>query len=65
MAPTATFIVYQDRKSEWRWQLKSSNNVDVLADSGEGYVSESYCRERIAWLKANAHAFPVVPGTLS
>jgi uncharacterized protein YegP (UPF0339 family) len=59
------FIVYQDRVGEWRWQLKSGNNVDVLADSGEGYKSEKYCYEILNWIRANAHTFPVVAGTLS
>jgi uncharacterized protein YegP (UPF0339 family) len=65
MAPTATFIVYQDKVGKWRWQLKSSNGTDILGDSGQGYATESYCRHMIDWIKANAHSFAVVPGSLS
>lgn len=35
----ATFVVYQDRSSGWRWQLKAANGK-VIADSGEAYASE-------------------------
>ena len=30
------FIVYQDKKHEWRWKLVAGNNK-VIADSAEGY----------------------------
>ncbi len=34
------FELYQDGKSEWRWRLIADNNVDVVADSGEGYKAK-------------------------
>jgi uncharacterized protein YegP (UPF0339 family) len=30
------FIVYQDKKHEWRWKLTAGNNK-TIADSAEGY----------------------------
>lgn len=35
----AAFTVYEDRAKAWRWQLKADNGK-IIADSGEGYVSE-------------------------
>lgn len=35
----ATFTIYQDKSSNWRWQLKADNGK-IMADSGESYVSE-------------------------
>lgn len=57
----AKFVVYEDRASQWRWRLISDNNVDILADSGEGYTSEDYCRKILNWIRANAAAIPVEP----
>jgi len=38
------FHVYQDLKGEWRWRLVADNGR-IMADSAEGYVSESnVCR---------------------
>jgi uncharacterized protein YegP (UPF0339 family) len=31
------FELYQDRKKEWRWRLLNSQNLKIIADSGEGY----------------------------
>lgn len=33
--------VYRDDAGELRWRYKSANNVDILADSGEGYRNQS------------------------
>ena len=30
------FVVYKDKKNEWRWTLKARNGK-VVADGGEGY----------------------------
>ncbi|WP_255170361.1 YegP family protein [Natrononativus amylolyticus] len=35
---TARFEVYRDRAEEWRWRLVHWNG-NIVADSGEGYVS--------------------------
>jgi uncharacterized protein YegP (UPF0339 family) len=36
----ARFDRYQDQAGEWRWSLIAANG-EIIADSGEGYVSES------------------------
>jgi uncharacterized protein YegP (UPF0339 family) len=33
---TPKFIIYRDKKSEYRWQLRASNGR-IIAESGEGY----------------------------
>ena len=38
---TMKFELYQDARQEWRWRLIADNNVDVVADSGEGYKAKS------------------------
>lgn len=35
------FELYQDAHQEWRWRLIASNNVNVIADSGEGYKARA------------------------
>ena len=35
------FELYQDPKREWRWRLIASNNKDIVADSGEGYMAKA------------------------
>jgi uncharacterized protein YegP (UPF0339 family) len=36
--------VYQDSLGEWRWRARARNG-EVIADSGEGYVSRSHAVE--------------------
>jgi uncharacterized protein YegP (UPF0339 family) len=50
-----TYYYYKDAKGEWRWRLKASNGR-ILADSGEGYKSESECLEDITRVKGSAGA---------
>ena len=33
--------VYQDAVGDWRWRAKAGNG-EIVADSGEGYVSRSH-----------------------
>lgn len=37
-----TFILYKDRKKEWRWKLVSRNNRKI-ANAGEGYKNKKHC----------------------
>lgn len=39
MPATADFEVYRDGAGEWRWRLVAPNG-NVVATSGEGYVSK-------------------------
>lgn len=47
------FEVYQDKKKEWRWRLRASNNK-AIADSGEGYKEKSDCLHGIDLVKKEA-----------
>jgi uncharacterized protein YegP (UPF0339 family) len=40
------FVIYQDKKKEWRWRLIASNGRQV-ADSGEGYKRVHFCQKAI------------------
>jgi uncharacterized protein YegP (UPF0339 family) len=55
----AKFEVYKDSKSEYRWRLKASNG-QTIATGGEGYASESNCRDGIASVKREATAAEIV-----
>lgn len=50
-----TYIYYKDAKGEWRWRLKASNGR-IIADSGEGYTTESNCLADIDRVKASKDA---------
>ncbi|HXI23290.1 MAG TPA: DUF1508 domain-containing protein [Pyrinomonadaceae bacterium] len=50
-----TYIYYKDAKGEWRWRLKASNGR-IIADSGEGYTTESNCLADIDRVKASRDA---------
>lgn len=40
------FIIYKDKKGEYRWTLKARNGRKI-ADSAEGYKSRWNCTDRI------------------
>jgi uncharacterized protein YegP (UPF0339 family) len=50
-----TYYYYKDKQGEWRWRLKASNGR-IVADSGEGYKSESECKADITRVKGSANA---------
>lgn len=54
----ATFEVYADNKSEWRWRLRHTNG-NVIADSGEGYTTEENCMNGIESVRTNSPTAPV------
>jgi uncharacterized protein YegP (UPF0339 family) len=39
--------IYEDDSGEWRWRAKSANGKTV-ADSGEGYMRQTYVEEAVA-----------------
>lgn len=41
------FEIFQDARNEWRWRLRAANLVDIIADSGEGYVNKSACERGV------------------
>ena len=54
------FELFQDTASEWRWRLIASNNVDVVATSGEGYKAKADADKAVAQVKAGAAKAEVV-----
>ncbi len=49
----AHFTIYQDKKKEYRWNLKA-NNGETIADSAEGYLAKSDCEHGIELVKTLA-----------
>ncbi|WP_227133279.1 HVO_2922 family protein [Halorubellus salinus] len=49
----ATFELYEDRASEWRWRLRHDNG-NIIADSGEGYGKKANARNGIQSVQRNA-----------
>ncbi|WP_323675268.1 HVO_2922 family protein [Halorubellus sp. PRR65] len=49
----ATFELYEDKASEWRWRLRHDNG-NIIADSGEGYGKKANARNGIQSVKRNA-----------
>lgn len=50
--------VYLDTRKEWRWQIVSTGNGKILADSAEGYKNHSDCMHALdlirGWLASAA-----------
>lgn len=53
MPSEPTFEVYEDAAGEWRWRLVAPNG-NIIADSGEGYVSKQGAKRGIQSVKTNA-----------
>lgn len=49
----AKFEIYQDKRGEYRWRLKSANGQNI-ASSGEGYTSRSGAQNGIDAVKRDA-----------
>jgi amphi-Trp domain-containing protein len=49
----ATFELYEDKASEWRWRLRHDNG-NIIADGGEGYSKKANARNGIQSVKRNA-----------
>lgn len=47
---TSVFVKYVDASRQWRWRLVALNGR-IIADSGEGYTSETNCDHGIALVK--------------
>ena len=56
------FEMYDDSKGEYRWRLKAGNGA-IIGDSGEGYVSENYCKAAIGMIKSEVANAEVVDCT--
>ena len=54
----ATFELYKDRAGEYRWRLRHQNG-QIIADSGEGYMTKANAINGIESVKANAAGAPI------
>ena len=59
MPSEPTFEVYEDNAGEWRWRLLAPNG-EIIADSGEGYVTKQGARRGVESVKRHAPAAAVV-----
>ncbi|WP_115865282.1 YegP family protein [Halorussus litoreus] len=50
---SATFEVYKDKASEWRWRLIHRNS-NIIATGGEGYASDRNARRGMRSVKRNS-----------
>lgn len=50
------YYVYKDALNQWRWYLLSANNVDKIANSGEGYHNKQDCLHAIYLVSTSANA---------
>jgi len=55
--PNATFELYEDAAEEYRWRLRHRNG-NIIADSGEGYASESNARDARSGASASTPPTP-------
>ncbi len=53
------FVVYQDRKKEWRWRLVASNGK-IVADSAEGYKKKAHAVKMINRIRLALDYSPVI-----
>ena len=49
----AAFEIYEDAAGEYRWRLRHRNG-NIVADSGQGYVSRSAAEDAVNGVKRNA-----------
>ena len=54
----ATFILYKDKRGEFRWRFRANNNK-IVADSGEGYINKSDCLRGIEIVKTESPQAPI------
>lgn len=54
----AKFILYKDKKGEFRWRLRHENG-NIIANSGEGYVNKQDAKDGIQSVKDNAPSAPI------
>ncbi len=47
------FVLYEDKRGEWRWNLKAGNG-ETVADSSEGYKSKAGAENGIRLVQENA-----------
>jgi uncharacterized protein len=56
------FSIYTDSKNEYRWRLRATNG-QIIAVSGEGYISKSDCQAGIRLVQTGAPSAQVIDET--
>ncbi len=54
----AEFELYKDDAGEFRWRLQAEN-IEIIADSAEGYVQKADCEHGIVLVRTLAPTVPV------
>ena len=49
IVPSPNLKIYQDKKSEWRWNIKV--NGEIIGASTEGYINRKDCVDNIINLR--------------
>lgn len=60
----AKFVIYKDKRGEYRWRFKAANGR-IIADSGEGYILKSGALKGVEFVKKYAPGASVVDLTVS
>lgn len=55
------YVVYRDRKGEWRWRLKARNGRIVASSAGDGYKRRGDCVGMIEAIEG--YSYPIVDVT--
>ncbi len=53
------FVLYKDKRGEWRWRLKAANG-NIICVSSEGYSSKQSAQQSIQSVKKGAVEAPVL-----
>jgi uncharacterized protein YegP (UPF0339 family) len=56
---TKGFLIFQDRRLQWRWTLIARNGR-IVADSGEAYPTKAHVKRAVASTKRIAAAAAIV-----
>lgn len=59
MSSDARFVLYKDTAGKYRWRLKAPNG-DIIADSGQGYVTKDDAKNGVALVRSYAPAAELV-----
>lgn len=53
------FVLYKDKRGEWRWRLKAANG-NIICVSSEGYSSKQSAQHSMESVKKGAPDAPVL-----
>lgn len=56
------YIMYQDKRGQWRWRLVAENHKTIATSGGDGYHNEQDCRDAIGLVQNANHGIPIEHG---